>query len=144
MGYLLAVRIPFVVLTAVAFALVAACSAAPQADVSDAGLVMELRDYVVKPNLATVKAGKVKIGIRNTAGMTHNLIVLKTETPNDKLAIDGGAAKAKEEGKVGGIDTIGGGRVAALTLDLPAGSYVAICNIAGHYQLGMHAAFKVE
>ena len=121
-----------------------ACSSAPQADVSDAPLVVELRDYSLKPNVPSVKAGKVKIGIRNLAGMAHDLTVIRTDLPEDKLPIDTASAKAKEDGKVGKLDLIGAGRVAALTVDLTPGTYVLVCNVAGHYQLGMHATLKVE
>ena len=128
-----------------AFALVlGACGGTPQADVSDAGLVVELRDFTVKPSVDTLKAGKVKIGIRNLSGMVHELVVLKTTLAHDKLTIDGSSATAKDDGKVGALLNIGAGRVAALTVDLTPGSYVLICNVAGHYQLGMRAALKVE
>jgi uncharacterized cupredoxin-like copper-binding protein len=30
-----------------------------------------------------------------------------------------------------------------LALDLEAGPYVLICNVPGHYESGMHAAFEV-
>lgn len=144
LGSLLGVRaLPIVILSVVLVACQQA-SATPQADVANAQVVVELRDYSVKASVASVPAGKVKIGIRNLAGMAHDLIVLKTETAFDKLPIDGTTAKAREEGRVGGIDAIGAGRVTALTLDLAPGSYVLICNVPGHYQLGMRAAFKVD
>ena len=135
--------VPFALLTLAAVAL-AACQAAPQADVSNAGVVVELRDYSVKPNVPSVTAGKTKIGVRNAASMTHELVVLKTDVSADKLPVDGAVAKAKEEGKVGFTDVMGAGQVRALTLDLSPGNYVLLCNVAGHYQLGMHVAFKVD
>jgi uncharacterized cupredoxin-like copper-binding protein len=39
---------------------------------------------------------------------------------------------------------IAANRVTTLSADLAPGNYVIICNVAGHYQLGMRAAFKVE
>ena len=134
---------PFALLSLAAAGL-AACQSAPQADVSNAGAIVELRDYSVKPSVPSVAAGTVKIGVRNLAGMTHDLVVLKTDIAQDKLQVDGPSAKAKEEGRVGSTDAIGAGQVRALTLDLNPGNYVLICNIAGHYQLGMHVAFKVD
>lgn len=125
-------------------ALLGACTPVAAADVSGAQVIVELRDYAVTTNVKSLPAGKVKIGIRNTAGMAHDLTVLKTETAFDKLPIDGGSAKAKEDGKVGGVDLIGSGGVRALTLDLVPGNYILLCNVAGHYQLGMRAAFKVD
>ena len=124
-------------------ALLVACSPAPTVDLSGAQVTVELRDFSVSTNVPSVAAGKVKIGIRNAANMAHDLVVLKTDTAFDKLPIDGGSAKAKEEGKVGGVDLIGAGRVVAVTLELVPGNYILLCNVAGHYQLGMRAAFKV-
>ena len=135
--------VPVVLLTLV----LAACqpaAASPQADVTGAQLVVELRDYSLKTNVASLPAGKVKIGIRNLGAMVHDFVVLKTDTAFDKLPIDGAAAKAKDDGKIGGIEAIGVGQVKALTLDLTPGSYVLLCNVAGHYQLGMRAALKVD
>jgi uncharacterized cupredoxin-like copper-binding protein len=76
--------------------------------------------------------------------MEHSFEVLKTDLAPDKLPIDGAAAKAKEDGKVGGIPSIPAGKSAAVTLDLTPGKYVFICNVAGHYQLGMRTGFTVE
>jgi uncharacterized cupredoxin-like copper-binding protein len=42
------------------------------------------------------------------------------------------------------VASIAAGKSAAVTLDLTPGKYVFICNVAGHYQLGMHTAFTVE
>ena len=67
-----------------------------------------------------------------------------TDLPPDKLPVDGASAKAKEDGKAGEIPSIPAGKSAAVTLDLTPGKYVFICNIAGHYQIGMHTGFTVE
>ena len=107
-------------------------------------LVVEMTDYKVTVNVPSVKAGSTKIGVRNLASQVHSFEVIKTDLPHDKLPIDGASAKAKEDGKVGGIETIAPGRSASVTLDLQPGKYVLICNVAGHYQLGMHASFTVD
>jgi uncharacterized cupredoxin-like copper-binding protein len=41
------------------------------------------------------------------------------------------------------VDKIDVGQSSALTADLAPGHYVLMCNIVGHYQLGMHADFTV-
>jgi len=94
--------------------------------------------------VASVKAGTIKIGVRNLGTMQHSFQVLKTDLPPDKLPVDGASAKANEDGKVGEIPSIAVGTSAAVTLDLQPGKYVFICNIAGHYQLGMHTGFTVD
>jgi uncharacterized cupredoxin-like copper-binding protein len=123
---------------------VAACGSGPAAAPEGSQIVVELSDYKVGVNVPSVKAGSVKFGVRNLAAMEHNFVVIKTDLPQDKLQLDGATAKVNEDGKVGGITTIPAGRSASVTIDLTAGKYVFICNLAGHYQLGMHTGFTVE
>ena len=128
----------------VAFALVIASCGAPEAAPSGSQVVAELSDYKIAVNVSSVKAGRIKIGVRNVASMEHSFEVLKTDLAHDKLPVDGASAKAREEGKVGEIRSIPAGKSDAVTLDLVAGKYVLMCNVAGHYQLGMHIGFTVE
>ena len=107
-------------------------------------VIVEMTDYKVITNVPSVKAGTIKIGVRNLASMEHNLEVMKTDVAADQLPIDPASAKAIDVGKVGEIATIPGGTSAAVTLHLAPGKYVLICNIPGHYQLGMRASFVVE
>ncbi|MEK6224972.1 MAG: cupredoxin domain-containing protein [Chloroflexota bacterium] len=124
--------------------LVAACTT-PTADApAGSQVVAELADSKITVNVPSVKAGKIKIGVRNLGTMEHSFVVLKTDLAPDKLPVDGPSAKAKEDGKIGDIPSIPAGKSAAVTLDLTPGKYVFICNIAGHYQLGMHTGFTVE
>jgi uncharacterized cupredoxin-like copper-binding protein len=103
-----------------------------------------MTDYKITVNVPSAKAGKIKIGVRNLAAMEHSFEVIKTDLPQDKLPVDGASAKAKEDGKVGEIKSLPAGKSGAVTLDLQPGKYVFICNIAGHYQLGMHTGFTVD
>ena len=107
-------------------------------------LYLDLSDFKIVSDHATVSAGRVVFGIRNHASMLHELKVIKTDLDPDKLPIDGAAAKAKEDGKLGELLNISAGASRKLVLDLVPGSYVLICNIAGHYQLGMRVALVVN
>jgi len=123
-----------------------AVSCAAPADSAPGGsqVVAELADYKITLTAPSVKAGTIKIGVRNLGTMEHSFQVLKTDLPPDKLPVDGASAKAKEDGKVGEIPSIPAGKSAAVTIDLTPGKYVFICNVAGHYQLGMHTEFAVQ
>ena len=103
-----------------------------------------MSDYKITVSVPSVKAGSVKIGVRNLAAMEHSFQVIKTDLAPDKLPVDGASAKANEDGKVGELKSIPAGKSAALTVDLTPGKYVFICNIAGHYQLGMRTGFTVD
>ena len=124
--------------------LVAACANPAESAPAGSQVVAELSDYKIVVNVPSVKAGKIKIGIRNLAAMEHSFQVLKTDLPPDKLPVDGASAKAKEDGKVGDIPSIPAGKSASVTVDLVPGKYVFICNVASHYQLGMHTGFTVD
>ena len=125
-------------------ALVAACAAPAETAPPGSQVVAELADSKITVNVPSVKAGTIKIGVRNLGTMEHSFVVLKTDLAPDKLPVDGPSAKAKEDGKIGEIASIPAGKSAAVTLDLAPGTYDFICNIAGHYQLGMHTAFTVD
>lgn len=102
-----------------------------------------MKDYRLEMNVTTVKAGTVKFGVKNAAGMEHSFELIKTDLAPDKLPTTG-EAKAREDGLVKQIKSIGVGKVSTITAQLAAGKYVVICNIAGHYQLGMRAPLTVE
>jgi uncharacterized cupredoxin-like copper-binding protein len=124
--------------------LIASCGGAPEAAPTDSQVVAEMTDYKITVSVPSAKAGKIKIGVRNLAAMEHSFEVIKTDLPQDKLPVDGASAKAKEDGKVGEIKSLPAGKSGAVTLDLQPGKYVFICNIAGHYQLGMRTGFTVD
>jgi uncharacterized cupredoxin-like copper-binding protein len=128
-----------------ALALLVVVCGGPAAEApSGSQIVAELADYKITVNVASVKAGSIKIGVRNLGTMEHSFQVIKTDLAPDKLPIDAASAKAKEDGKVGEIASIPAGKSAAVTIDLAPGKYVFMCNIAGHYQLGMHTGFTVD
>ena len=132
---------PLVVALAAALAVISACGGAPEST-EQPTLSVELTDFAVKADPGTVKAGHNVFAIRNRASMMHELVVIRTDLAPNALSIDGG--KAKEEGSVGSVANISAGVSRKLVLELPAGHYVLICNVPGHYQLGMRAALTVE
>ena len=136
--------IPRALALGIAVLLVVSCSAQAETVPADVQLTVTLKDYSVVLSPATVKSGTVKIAVQNSGGMAHEFDLIKTDLAADKLPIDGGAGKAKEDGLVKQVLNIGVGKVAVVTADLAAGHYVIICNVAGHYQLGMRADLTVQ
>jgi len=131
---------------ALAFALVAgACGETVAAfQPNEVQLVVEMTDYNVVPNVASVRAGQTKIGVRNRGSQPHDLVVLRTDLAPGNLPYDAGRAKAGEPGLVARTKELRAGGTAAVTATLEPGQYVLICNVAGHYGLGMRSALKVE
>jgi len=132
------------ILATLALVVATACSAAP-ADTSEVpALYLDLSDYKITSDHPTVAAGHVVFGIRNHASMLHEVKVIKTDLAPDALPIDQAAAKANEEGKVAELLNIASGASRKLVADLTPGKYVIICNVAGHYQLGMRVGLEVK
>ena len=122
-----------------------ACGVATSTDTSEIpGLYVDVSDYKVVTDHPTIAAGHVVIGIRNHAAMAHELKVIKTDQLPDQLPVDGASAKVTEDSKVGELLNITGGASRKLVLDLAPGKYVLICNVAGHYQLGMRVGLEVH
>jgi uncharacterized cupredoxin-like copper-binding protein len=123
--------------------LASACSAAPADTGEVPNLDVDMSDFKLVADHPSIVAGHVVIAIRNHAAMLHELKVIKTDVAPDQLPVDGATAKVKEDGKIGGLENIAGGASRKLVLDLGPGKYVLICNVAGHYQLGMHVGLEV-
>ncbi len=99
-------------------------------------------DFQTSVAPASAKAGPVAFTLRNRGTTGHSAVILRTNVRYDRLPVS--KSTASEKGRVGAIARVAAGRSRALTLTLPAGKYVIICNIAGHYESGMRAAFTVR
>jgi uncharacterized cupredoxin-like copper-binding protein len=96
----------------------------------------------------SVAAGKVTFTVKNSGTIDHEAVVLKTDTAFDQLPITGFQGepnRVDEASKVGesGDPPLKPGETRSFTVDLTAGKYAVVCNIAGHYKMGMRAAFTV-
>ncbi len=106
------------------------------------------RDGTIDLDRASSASGNVEFAIKNAGELTHEFVVLKTDLAEDALplAADKGAVDQSGDGVdvVGEKSSIAPGADATLAFDdLANGNYVIICNVPGHYGLGMHASFVV-
>ena len=113
---------------------------------TEASLDVTLSDFMVEPSLSSVAPGSVTFNLLNAATQTHDFKVIATELAADALPVDEDNFVADESQLdiVGEAADIAGGGTDVLTVELEAGSYVLICNIATHYTSGMSVAFTVE
>jgi uncharacterized cupredoxin-like copper-binding protein len=113
-----------------------------------------LQEWAVVPAAMSATAGDVTFHVTNTGPEDeHELVVIRTD-------LDPGALPTKVDGSVdesgAGIEVVDEveelavGSSADLTVNLPAGKYVLICNIydetekEAHYQQGMRTGFEVQ
>ena len=135
-------RLPLALLLGLAVT-IGGCAQAAENIPADVDVAVHMQDYKVILSVATLKAGTVRFGVKNEGNMEHSFELIKTDLPFDQLPTTGDA-KAKEDGLVKQVKSLPVGKVSVVTADLAAGKYVIICNVAGHYQLGMRAALTVQ
>lgn len=139
---------------AVAAVLLAACSSngdaastAPASQASGqqgASVAVALREWSVEPSAAETSPGEITFEVSNDGALPHNFVVFATDLAPDQLPVENAQvveSDAVEE--VGRIDEFPGESSENLTLQLDAGAYVLVCNLPGHYEQGMRAAFSV-
>jgi uncharacterized cupredoxin-like copper-binding protein len=106
--------------------------------------VGDFKIAVVQPNLP---AGKVTFKVIGAGPSTHELVLFRTDLAAAKLPTVSDGTKVDEEGEgvqhVDEVEDVTPGAVKQLTVDLQPGKYVLVCNIPGHYKLGMRTAVVV-
>jgi uncharacterized cupredoxin-like copper-binding protein len=106
---------------------------------------VSLRDFRIETRAASLPRGAVTFVVHNRAPATHEFVIFRTELPADALPIaaDGLSVDEDRVHHVDELDEVPAGTTATLTLQLPPGHYVLICNLEGHYLGGMHHGFTV-
>jgi uncharacterized cupredoxin-like copper-binding protein len=134
----LATLIGSAVIGVTAIALPSGVFAAPSAGTVKVGM----REWAITPAPASAKAGKITFVIKNNGKAKHELVVIRTDVAPTKIAVK--KNRASEKGAKGEIGDLPAGATKRLTLTLPKGKYVLLCNFIGHYQAGQRAAFVVR
>ena len=124
----------------VAFGLV--CSPGYAAETIKATL---LKNNTIQLDTSRVKAGSVTFEVSNApdTGLTHELVVLKTDLTADKLPVKYGQVPESQFKKIGEVEDIAPGASKLMTLKLTPGRYVLLCNKPGHYSMGLHTSLLV-
>jgi len=115
------------------------------ANAQDATVNVDLDEWSIAPDVSSVAAGDIEFVAANIGAVEHELVILKTDLAADALPVSGGRVDEHGAGveEIGEIEEFGAGATESATFTLAAGDYVLICNIAGHYEEGMTAAFAV-
>jgi len=120
-------------------AFLAACGGGPTS------VDVTMTDYEMQLSTDTVKAGDIVFHIQNDSEITtHEFVVVQTESMAADLPV--GEDLLVDESLFTPVDEVEDmlpGDSADLPVTLTPGHYILLCNIAGHYQLGMHADFNV-
>ena len=91
---------------------------------------------------ASRPAGKVTFAVANVGNVVHEMVVVPA--PNGAAGLKQPDGTASEAGAKGEVADLAPSKTARLTVTLPAGKYVLLCNLPGHYASGMYADFTVS
>ena len=105
-------------------------------------------EFKIELSATTAPAGSVTFQINNGGTVVHEFVVMKTDLAADKLPVDSSQGVVSEDTAgitvVDEVEDLAVGASANLTVNLPAGHYVVICNVPAHYAGGMHVDFTTN
>jgi len=103
-------------------------------------------DYAIVPDPATTVAGRVTFRAQNAGTDEHEMEVFRTDLEAGDIPVveDRIAPQVPGLERIGEIEELDAGYAGVLTLDLPAGRYMLICDEPGHFRDGMWAEFQVR
>lgn len=108
---------------------------------------VSLKEFSVTAQPASTGSGQISFTVKNDGQVLHELVVIRTEADAAKLPQAAGKVDESNPGLEvkGKAQNIAGGASGTVqATGLPAGKYVLICNIPGHYTGGMHTSFTVQ
>jgi hypothetical protein len=109
---------------------------------------VRLEDFKVRRDVAVVPAGTVSFRILNQGPTAHELIVVRTDRPPDKLPLQRDGLTVNEDAPgIDVLDEVDGLDIddrRTLVLRLAPGHYVMYCNLEGHYLGGMNEELTVR
>ena len=99
-----------------------------------------LSEFSVKLSTTAIPSGRVNFIVKNVGITTHEFEVARD--PGKPFSFKA-HLKANVSESMGEVEDVDPGKTKRLTLNLPAGKYVGICNLPGHYKLGMSTRFRI-
>jgi uncharacterized cupredoxin-like copper-binding protein len=102
----------------------------------------------VSLSAAAVPAGRVGFEITNDGTIGHELVVFRTDLRADQLPLGADGNVNEESPLLHNVLDTGGdiapGHSRTMIVRLAPGHYVVLCNLPGHYHLGMHVDLTVR
>lgn len=126
-----------------------AAATVASASMPEGVVAVSLHEMDLVISSAMAPAGEVTFQIRNSGELPHELVVIRTEKDADELPVEDVQVVERRLDIVARSEHIQAAQEATLTVNLPPGHYVLICNLSGHYEEsrfgpGMRANFEVH
>ena len=101
----------------------------------------DVAEWSIVPSAGVIRAGRVKIVVRNLGEEPHELIVVRTSRFADALRIGGDRARVHP---LAAPLVLAPGDTRTLVVSLRRGSYLLLDNLPWHYWKGTSVAFAVR
>lgn len=123
-------------------------TASPQASAGATKIKVTEKDMVVLLSANSAPAGKIDFVTTNVGPSAHELLVIKSDLPANKLPAKNGVLDEKAKG-ITVIDEIEEddlkkGSTKTLSVNLTPGKYYLVCNYRRHFGAGMFTPFTVQ
>jgi len=109
---------------------------------------VSLSEYKVSVSTATMAAGRYRLEIANAGSLQHEFLVFRSDlAPSAYPVTNTGDIVEDGQGitKLSDGDDIDPGHSQTRRVDLTApGTYLFVCNLPGHFKLGMYAVVTVQ
>ncbi len=140
---MLRIRIMVAIACALGLATVG-CSSSSSSSAAEGGIAATEADFSISVSPSSATAGEVTFTVTNSGPSTHEFLVVKSDKDPASLPVENDIVPEDNLDVVDEIEDIAPGTAPTLTVDLDAGSYILMCNIATHYEQGMHTGFTVS
>lgn len=109
------------------------------------GVAVSLTEFDVMPEPATIPDGAVNFQVNNDGVILHDFRVIASDLDVDALPMDASGLQVDESqlDVLGSSQLLEAGTSELVSVQLPPGNYILICNVATHYQAGMRIGFEV-
>jgi uncharacterized cupredoxin-like copper-binding protein len=105
-------------------------------------------DFTIRLSAAHVAAGPFALVANNQGPSAHELVVFRTSLASGKLPLDSAGNVIESSPQIVKVADSGAsvapGQSRTMYTVLTPGNYVFVCNLPGHYRLGMRAALVVQ
>lgn len=123
-------------------------AAAPAPAGKNAVNVVETDFHIAMSQTVLPANTRITFVVHNTGPSPHELIIVKAPSSGSNLPLKPDAdVNEATPGLTSALDSgssLGPGETRTLTADMPAGHYIAVCNLPGHYKLGMRVDLLVN
>jgi uncharacterized cupredoxin-like copper-binding protein len=121
---------------------------AAAAEPKNAVVVVETDFHIAMSQTVFPANTRITFVVHNDGHVPHELIIVKAPSSGSNLPLKRDADVNEETpGLTSELDTgssLAAGETRTLTARIPAGHYIAVCNLPGHYKLGMRVDLLVN